>query len=140
MTRIDPVMYKGTPVIPMEFLKELLPPPSSLGENYTGRTSIGCIFKGKKDGKEKRAFIWNVCDYAQCYKETGAQAVSYTTGVPPVVGAMMFFKGHWKGAGVFNVEQLPSKPFMDEIGKQGLPWQMAEIAEKDQAELFAVKT
>ena len=140
MTRIDPVMYKGHPVIPMEFLKELLPPPSSLGENYTGRTSIGCIFVGKKDGKEKRAIIYNVCDHAECYKETGAQAVSYTTGVPPVVGAMMMFKGHWKGKGVFNVEQLPSKPFMDEIGKQGLPWHLKEMKPEDQKELFAVKT
>jgi saccharopine dehydrogenase (NAD+, L-lysine-forming) len=140
MTRIDPVMYKGTPVIPMEFLKELLPAPSSLGENYTGRTSIGCIFTGKKDGKEKRAIIYNVCDHADCYKETGAQAVSYTTGVPPVVGGMMLFKGHWKGAGVFNVEQLPPKPFMDEIGKQGLPWHLKEMTAADQKELFAVKT
>lgn len=140
MTRIDPVMYKGHPVIPMEFLKELLPPPSSLGENYSGRTSIGCIFTGKKDGKEKRAIIYNVCDHAQCYVETGAQAVSYTTGVPPVVGAMMLFKGHWKGKGVFNVEQLPSKPFMDEIGKQGLPWHIREMSVGEQSELFAVKT
>ncbi len=140
MTRIDPVMYKGTPVIPIEFLKELLPPPSSLGEGYTGKTSIGCIMVGKKDGKNKRAFIWNVCDHAKSYKEVKAQAVSYTTGVPPVVGAMMLFQGHWKGDGVFNVEQLPSKPFMDEIGNQGLPWHMKEITEADQADLFAVKT
>jgi saccharopine dehydrogenase (NAD+, L-lysine forming) len=140
MTRIDPVMYKGHPVIPMEFLKELLPPPSSLGANYTGRTSIGCIFRGTKAGKPKTAFIWNVCDHAQCYKETSAQAVSYTTGVPPVVGAMMMFQGHWKGAGVWNVEQLPSKPFMDEIGKQGLPWHMAELKAGEQKDLFAVKT
>jgi saccharopine dehydrogenase (NAD+, L-lysine-forming) len=145
MTRIDPVMYKGTPVIPIEFLKELLPAPSSLGENYTGKTSIGCIFVGKKDGKEKRAFIWNVCDHAEAWKEVRAQAVSYTTGVPPVVGAMMLFKGHWKPlkgdkGGVYNVEQLPSKPFMDEIGKQGLPWHMKEIKKSDQADLFKVKT
>ena len=141
MTRIDPVMYKGHPVIPMEFLKELLPPPSSLGENYTGRTSIGCIFTGKKDGKAKRALIYNVCDHAQCYKETGAQAVSYTTGVPPVVGAMMLFKGAWgPKPGVWNVEQLPSKPFMDAIGKQGLPWHMKEMTAGEQKELFAVKT
>ncbi len=140
MTRIDPVMYKGHPVIPIEFLKELLPPPSSLGENYSGKTSIGCIFRGSKDGKKKIAMIYNVCDHAQCYKEVGAQAVSYTTGVPPVVGAMMLFKGHWKGDGVFNVEQLPPKPFMDEIGNQGLPWKLLDVAEKDQAELFAVKT
>ncbi len=145
MTRIDPVMYKGHPVIPMEFLKELLPPPSSLGENYTGKTSIGCIFVGKKDGKEKRAFIWNVCDHAESYKETKSQAVSYTTGVPPVVGAMMLFQSHWKApggekGGVFNVEQLPPKPFMDEIAKQGLPWHCKEISEADQADLFKVKT
>ncbi len=140
MTRIDPVMYKGTPVIPIEFLKELLPAPSSLGENYTGRTSIGCIFAGTKDGKPKRAIIYNICEHAEAFKEVGAQGVSYTTGVPPVVGAMMLFRGAWKGAGVFNVEQLPSKPFMDEIGKQGLPWHVRDMAVGDQAELFAVKT
>jgi saccharopine dehydrogenase (NAD+, L-lysine-forming) len=140
MTRIDPVMYKGTPVIPMEFLKELLPPPSSLGENYTGRTSIGCIIDGKKDGRRKTVLIYNVCDHAQCYKETGAQAVSYTTGVPPVVGAMQMFKGAWTGRGVFNVEQLPSKPFLDELGRQGLPWHVRDMTPADQAELFAVNT
>ncbi|MGE5266862.1 MAG: saccharopine dehydrogenase family protein, partial [Deltaproteobacteria bacterium] len=123
-----------------EFLKELLPPPSSLGKGYTGKTSIGCIFVGKKNGKDKRAMIYNVCDHAKAFKETGAQAVSYTTGVPPVVGAMMMFKGAWKGKGVFNVEQLPSKPFMDEIGKQGLPWHVKELKVSDQADLFKVKT
>jgi saccharopine dehydrogenase (NAD+, L-lysine-forming) len=140
MTRIDPVMYKGHPVIPMEFLKELLPPPSSLGEGYTGRTSIGCIIDGTKDGKRKTVLIYNVCDHAQCYKETGAQAVSYTTGVPPIVGAIQMFKGAWTGKGVFNVEQLPSKPFLDELGKQGLPWHVKDMTPADQAELFAVKT
>ncbi|HVY42848.1 MAG TPA: saccharopine dehydrogenase family protein [Hyphomicrobiaceae bacterium] len=140
MTRIDPVMYKGTPVIPIEFLKELLPPPQSLGENYTGKTSIGCIIRGTKGGKDKAAFIYNVCDHAACYREVGAQAVSYTTGVPPVVGAMMMFKGAWSGKGVYNVEQLPSKPFLDELGKQGLPWHVKEISTGEQAELFAVKT
>jgi saccharopine dehydrogenase (NAD+, L-lysine-forming) len=141
MTRIDPVMYKGNPVIPMEFLKELLPPPSSLGEGYTGRTSIGCIFTGTKDGKPKRTIIYNVCHHEHAFKETGAQAVSYTTGVPPVVGAMQLFKGAWKKpGGVYNVEQLPSKPFMDEIGKQGLPWHVRDLNADEQAELFAVKT
>jgi saccharopine dehydrogenase (NAD+, L-lysine-forming) len=140
MTRIDPVMYKGTPVIPIEFLKELLPPPQSLGENYTGKTSIGCIVRGRKDGKDKAVIIYNVCDHAACYREVGAQAVSYTTGVPPVVGAMMMFKGAWTGKGVYNVEQLPSKPFLDELGKQGLPWHVKEVAPSDQKELFAVKT
>ena len=140
MTRIDPVMYKGTPVIPMEFLKELLPPPSSLGENYTGRTSIGCVIDGTKDGKRKTVLIYNVCDHAESYKETGAQAVSYTTGVPPVVGAIQMFQGAWTGKGVLNVEQLPSKPFLDELAKQGLPWHVKEITPADQAELFAVET
>ena len=140
MTRIDPVMYKGFPVIPMEFLKELLPPPSSLGENYTGRTSIGVIFDGIKDGKQKRVFIYQVCDHAVCYKEVQAQAVSYTTGVPPIVGAKMLFTGIWGGTGVVNVEQLPSKPFLEELAKQGLPWHMKELALTDQADLFAVKT
>ena len=145
MTRIDPVMYKGHPVIPMEFLKELLPAPSSLGENYTGRTSIGVIARGRKAGKPKTAIIYNVCEHAECYRETGAQAVSYTTGVPPAVGAMMLFQGHWKvpdgsKGGVFNVEQLPPKPFLDEVAKQGLPWHVKEITLADQQELFAVKT
>ncbi|MFM7084767.1 MAG: saccharopine dehydrogenase family protein, partial [Hyphomicrobium sp.] len=121
-------------------LKELLPAPSSLGKGYTGRTSIGCIFTGRKNGNEKRTLIYNVCDHTQCYKETGAQAVSYTTGVPPVVGAMMMFQGHWKGKGVFNVEQLPSKPFMEEIGNQGLPWQIKELTLGDQNDLFSVQT
>ena len=140
MTRIDPVMYKGKPVIPIEFLKELLPPPSSLGENYTGRTSIGCIFDGVKDGKNKRVFLYNVCDHAQCYKEVGAQAVSYTTGVPPIVGAMMLFKGAWGGKGVLNVEQLPSKPFLEELARQGLPWHVKELAANEQSDLFGAKT
>jgi saccharopine dehydrogenase (NAD+, L-lysine-forming) len=140
MTRIDPVMYKGNPVVPIEFLKELLPPPSSLGENYTGRTSIGCVFDGVKDGKRKRALIYNVCDHAESYREVGAQAVSYTTGVPPVVGAIQMFKGAWTGKGVFNVEQLPPKPFLDELGKQGLPWHVKELTTGDQAELLAVET
>jgi saccharopine dehydrogenase (NAD+, L-lysine forming) len=140
MTRIDPVMYKGNPVIPIEFLKELLPPPSSLGENYTGRTSIGCIFDGVKDGKPKRVFIYQVCDHAQCYKEVGAQAVSYTTGVPPIVGAKMLFTGVWGGTGVVNVEQLPSKPFLAELGPQGLPWHVKELAANEQSELFAVRS
>jgi saccharopine dehydrogenase (NAD+, L-lysine-forming) len=140
MTRIDPVMYKGTPVIPMEFLKCLLPEPSSLAQGYTGKTSIGCIFTGVKDGKQKRYIIWNVCDHAETYREVGAQAVSYTTGVPPVVGAMMMFRGAWKGAGVFNVEQLAPEPFLEELGRQGLPWHVRELKPSEQAELFAVET
>jgi len=140
MTRIDPVSYKGFPVVPIEFLKELLPPPSSLGENYSGKTSIGCLIRGRRNGRPRRTLIYNVCDHAEAWKEVRAQAVSYTTGVPPVVGAMMLFRGEWRGKGVFNVEQLPSKPFMDEIGRQGLPWKSVEVRLADQKDLFSVKT
>ncbi len=140
MTRIDPVKYKGVDVIPMEFLKHLLPPPSSLAENYTGKTSIGCIFTGVKNGEHKRYIIWNVCDHAETFREVGAQAVSYTTGVPPVVGAMMMFKGTWKGEGIFNVEQLPPVPFLDELARQGLPWHVREMSKTEQAPLFKVVT
>lgn len=134
MTRIDPVMYNGVEIIPLQFLKALLPEPGSLAENYTGKTSIGCIVNGIKDGKRARKLIYNVCDHAACNVEVGAQAVSYTTGVPPVVGAMMMMKGIWTGAGVFNVEQLPSKPFLEEVAKQGLPWHVKDVAEGEAPE------
>ena len=127
LTRIDPVMYNGTPIVPIQFLKHLLPAPSSLAEHYTGKTSIGCVIQGHKDGKPKTIVIYNVCDHAASFREVKAQAVSYTTGVPPVVGAMMLFSGQWQGKGVFNVEQLPAKPFLDELARQGLPWNVREI-------------
>ena len=107
LTRIDPVPFQGTMIVPLQFLKALLPEPSSLAENYTGRTSIGAILQGAKDGVRKEVTLYNVCDHAQTNREVGAQAVSYTTGVPATVGAMMVLKGLWSGAGVFNVEQLP---------------------------------
>jgi saccharopine dehydrogenase (NAD+, L-lysine-forming) len=138
MTRIDPVMHKGVPIVPMEFLKTLLPDPSSLAVNYTGKTSIGCVFEGVKDGQTVRHIIHNVCDHAECNREVGAQAVSYTTGVPAVVGAIMLFKGAWSGPGVFNVEQLPSKPFLEELARQGLPWHVQKMAADEQRELFAI--
>jgi saccharopine dehydrogenase (NAD+, L-lysine forming) len=123
MTRIDEVDYKGTKVVPLEFLKALLPEPSSLGENYTGKTSIGVQIEGEaKDGTPLRKFVYNVCDHAECYKETKAQAVSYTTGVPAMTGAMMMLTGKWKGAGVFNVEQFDPDPFLEKMGPHGLPW------------------
>jgi saccharopine dehydrogenase (NAD+, L-lysine-forming) len=126
MTRIDPIVYNGVEIIPIQFLSALLPVPSSLAENYTGKTSIGCIFQGVKDGKPVNKIIYNVCDHAECYKEVKSQAISYTTGVPAVTGAMMMFKGMWKGEGVFNVEQLPSAPFLEEVAKQGLPWHVED--------------
>lgn len=122
MTRIDPVKYKGIDVIPLEFLKAILPEPSSLGENYKGQTSIGCQIKGVKDGKDKTYFIYNNCDHAESYREVRAQAVSYTTGVPAMIGAMMALQGKWKGSGVFNVEQFDPDPFMEQLNKRGLPW------------------
>lgn len=128
MTRIDPVMHQGQEIIPIEFLKTLLPEPSSLAENYEGKTSIGCIVTGVKDGKKQTKFIYNVCDHAKTHAEVGAQAVSYTTGVPAVTGAMMLAKGLWNpGAGVWNVEQLDPDPFMEEVAKQGLPWHIRDL-------------
>ncbi|MGE4317359.1 MAG: saccharopine dehydrogenase family protein [Deferribacterales bacterium] len=127
MTRIDEVDYNGTKIIPLQFLKCLLPDPGSLGTNYTGKAVIGCIFDGEKDGKNFRKYIYNVCDHAECYREIQAQAVSYTTGVPAMIGAMMMLKGVWKGEGVFNVEQLDPDTFMDELNKCGLPWQVVDF-------------
>jgi len=130
MTRIDPVIHNGVEIVPIQFLKTLLPEPSSLAENYTGKTSIGCIMTGVKGGKKKTILIYNVCDHAQTHKEVQAQAVSYTTGVPPVTGAIMLAKGFWgKEPGVWNVEQLDPDPFMAEVAKQGLPWHVKELKE-----------
>ena len=137
MTRIDPVMYNGMEIIPLQFLKALLPEPSSLAENYTGKTSIGCILQGVKDGKPVTKIIYNICDHADCNREVKAQAVSYTTGVPAVTGAMMMMKGLWKGEGVFNVEQLPPVPFLEELAKQGLPWHVEDVNMEAQREVLA---
>lgn len=126
MTSIEPVKYEGREIVPLQFLKALLPEPSSLAENYVGRTSIGCEFKGVKDGKEKELTIYNVCDHAECWREVQAQAISYTTGVPAMIGAAMLLKGIWKGPGVFNMEQFDPDPFMDMLGKHGLPWKVIE--------------
>ncbi len=122
MTRIDPVPFRGCEIVPLQFLKALLPEPSTLGENYRGMTNIGCMIEGVKDGKPRRYYIYNVCDHAECFREVKAQAVSYTTGVPAMIGAMMMLTGKWKGQGVFNVEELDPDPFMDALGKYGLPW------------------
>lgn len=126
MTRIDPVNYKGTKVIPLEFLKALLPEPSSLGENYTGKTCIGVQIEGlDKNNQPKKHFIYNVCDHAESYKETDTQAVAYTTGVPAMIGAMMVLTGKWKGTGVFNMEEFDPDPFMEKLNIHGLPWKEA---------------
>jgi saccharopine dehydrogenase (NAD+, L-lysine-forming) len=127
MTRIDEVDYEGHKIIPLRFLKALLPDPGSLGTNYTGKAVIGCVFKGVKDGRESRKYIYNVCDHAEAYREVQAQAVSYTTGVPAMIGAMMMVTGEWQGAGVFNVEQLDPDRFMDCLNRYGLPWQIVDF-------------
>ncbi len=127
MTRIDGVEFEGKKIVPIQFLKALLPDPGSLGANYTGKTVIGCVFDGIKNGTRKKTFIYNVCDHAECYKEVGSQAVSYTAGVPPVIGAMMIINGAWKGQGVFNVEQLEPELFMELLNKHGLPWKQTDF-------------
>ncbi len=122
MTSIEPVLYEGREVIPLQFLKALLPDPGSLGENYTGKTNIGCVIEGtKKDGNRGRYYIYNVCDHAETYAEVKAQAVSYTTGVPAMIGAMMMLQGKWKQAGVYNMEEFDPAPFIEQLNKQGLP-------------------
>ncbi|EMG36116.1 carboxynorspermidine dehydrogenase [Desulfocurvibacter africanus PCS] len=122
MTRIDPVDYKGCKVIPLEFLKALLPDPGSLGPLTKGRTCIGNIVKGVKDGKEREYYIYNICDHQQAYAEVGSQAISYTTGVPAMIGAMMMLTKKWRKPGVWNMEQFDPDPFMDALNKHGLPW------------------
>ncbi|MBK7191722.1 MAG: saccharopine dehydrogenase family protein [Myxococcales bacterium] len=126
MTRIDEVDYQGTPVVPIKFLKALLPDPASLAPGYTGKTSIGCLVSGKKDGKPRKVFVYNICDHAACYQEVRAQAVSYTTGVPAVSGAVMIAKGIWNQPGVWNMEQLDPDPFLADVAARGLPWHVEE--------------
>ncbi len=122
MARIDPIIYNGMEIVPIQFLKAVLPDPGDLGENYTGWTSIGCRIRGLKDGKEKTYYVYNNCSHEAAYKETGTQGVSYTTGVPAMIGAMMYMKGLWKKPGVFNVEEFDPDPFMNALNKYGLPW------------------
>jgi len=122
MARIDEVEYNGVKIVPIQFLKAVLPNPGDLGENYTGWTSIGCRIKGMKDGIEKTYYVYNNCSHEAAYKETGTQGVSYTTGVPAMIGAMMFMKGLWRKAGVYNVEEFNPDPFMEQLNIHGLPW------------------
>ncbi len=123
MARIDEVEYNGVKIVPLQFLKAVLPNPKDLGENYEGETSIGCRIKGiGKDGKELTYYVYNNCSHHDAYIETGMQGVSYTTGVPTMIGGMMFLTGKWKKAGVWNVEEFDPDPFMEQLNKQGLPW------------------
>ena len=130
MTRIDPVIYNGQEIVPLQFLKAVLPEPASLGPTTQGKTNIGDIATGEAlDGSgDKTFYIYNICDHEDAYHETGNQAVSYTTGVPAMIGAAMMLTGAWKGEGVFNMEQFDPDPFMDMLNAQGLPWQVKELA------------
>jgi len=127
MTRIDPVIYEGKEIVPLQFLKAVLPEPSSLGSTTKGKTNIGDIATGEKDGQAKTVYVYNICDHEDAYAETGNQAVSYTTGVPAMIGAALVMQGIWSGEGVFNIEQFDPDPFMDMLNKHGLPWQVKEL-------------
>lgn len=122
MASIKPINYEGHEIVPLQFLKAVLPNPQDLGENYEGQTSIGCRIRGLKDGKEHTYYVYNNCSHRAAYEETGMQGVSYTTGVPAMIGARMFMLGLWKKPGVWNVEEFDPDPFMEELNKQGLPW------------------
>ena len=126
MLSTEPVMYEGREIVPIQFLKALLPDPASLGPRTKGKTNIGCIFTGVKDSKEKTIYIYNMCDHQECYKEVGSQAVSYTTGVPAMIGASLVLSGQWKKPGVYNVEEFDPDPYMEALNKFGLPWVVDE--------------
>lgn len=126
MLRTEPVMFEGREIVPIQFLKTLLPDPASLGPRTVGKTNIGCIFTGVKDGREKSVYIYNVCDHQECYRELGSQAISYTTGVPAMIGAKLVMEGIWKKAGVFNVEEFDPDPYMEALNEYGLPWVVEE--------------
>jgi saccharopine dehydrogenase (NAD+, L-lysine forming) len=127
MLGIKPVIHKGIEIIPIEFLSTLLPDPSSLGVRTHGKTNIGCICEGLQNGVRKKFYIYNVCDHQECYKETGAQAVSYTTGVPAMIGTKLIYNGTWDLKGTRNVEEFNATPYMEELMTQGLPWKVIEL-------------
>ena len=128
LTRIDPVMFEGREIIPLQFLKALLPEPAGLGAATRGKTNIGVIATGEQHGEQRTVYVLNICDHETANAETGSQAVSYTTGVPAMIGAALMLTGQWRGDGVFNVEQLDPDPFMDMLNRHGLPWQVKDLA------------
>lgn len=127
---IEPIEYKGQSIVPIQFLSKLLPDPASLGPLTKGKTCIGCVMQGIKNGQEKTYYVYNICQHEACYEELGSQAISYTTGVPAMIGAMMMVTGKWMKAGVWNMEQMDPDPFMEQLNKFGLPWQVAELQNK----------
>ncbi len=128
MTRIDPVVYQGQEIVPLQFLKALLPDPASLAESYSGKTCIGCLVQGVKDGEQRQVFIYNACDHAACFNEVGAQAVAYTTGVPAMIGAMMMLTGKWRRPGVQHMEQFDAQPFLAAAASHGRPWKVIDAS------------
>ncbi len=126
MLSTTPVEFEGRSIVPIQFLKALLPDPATLGPRTKGKTNIGCIFTGVKDGKEKSIYIYNICDHEACYREVGSQAISYTTGVPAMIGAALVISGVWNKKGVFTTEQFDPDPFMDALNRFGLPWVVDE--------------
>ena len=134
LTGIDPIMYNGQEIIPLQFLKAVLPDPGDLGKSTQGRTCIGVIAKGTKDGKTKRVYTYNICDHEQCFEEVGSQAVSYTTGVPAMIGAKMMLEQVWDGNGVWNVEQFDPDPFMADLNTYGLPWKSVVLSDDEYAQ------
>lgn len=128
ITSIEPIDFQGQKIVPLEFLKALLPDPGSLSEGYKGKTSIGCLVEGKIGGKKAKRFIYNICDHAKCHKEVGAQAVSYTTGVPAMIGAKMMLEGKWQRKGVWHMEQFDPMPFLKDMNKYGLRWHVKDMA------------
>lgn len=127
MTGIEPVEYEGQSIVPIQFLAHLLPDPSTLGPRTRGRTCIGCIVRGLKDGQEKVMYLYNICDHEHCFQEVQSQAISYTTGVPAMIGAKMILEGKWRQPGVWNVEQCDPDPFMEDMNRYGLPWKVVEL-------------
>jgi len=122
MTSIKPIMFEGREIVPLQFLKAVLPDPASLGPRTVGKTNIGCIMRGFKDGKPLNYYVYNICDHQECFREVGSQAISYTTGVPAMIGAMMIMTRKWSKEGVYNIEEFDPDPFMDALNKWGLPW------------------
>ena len=135
MTGIAPVEYQGQSIVPIQFLAHLLPEPSTLGARTKGKTCIGCIVRGVKEGQEKVMYIYNICDHQHCYEEVQSQAISYTTGVPAIIAAKMILDGNWREPGVWNIEQRDPDPFMEDMNRYGLPWKVVELDPKFQLDI-----
>ena len=127
MTRIDKVEFQGREIVPLQFLKAVLPEPASLGPLTHGRTCIGCVLQGRQAGREKRMYVYNICSHEAAYEEVGSQAISYTTGVPAMIGAKMVLEGKWKKPGVWNMEECDPDPFMADLNRYGLPWKAVDL-------------